>query len=99
MSDFSMAIKLSEEKAKRYVDRFNAIKQDTYAKSLVFNAYYQGHLDAGCDEHTLQKKYEFLLIERNKLLEENARLRDKLNGKDPVKEVLKTPEPKHVLFI
>jgi len=91
MSDFNMAIKLSEEKAKRYIERFNAIKQDAYARSLAFNAYYQGHLDAGCDEHTLQKKYEFLLIERNKLLEELAKTRDQKYGTKPaVKEEVKS---------
>lgn len=96
MSDFNMAIKLSEEKAKKYVDRFNAIKQDAYAKSLVFNAYYQGHLDAGCDEHTLQKKYEFLLIERNKLLEEVAKYRDAKYGNQITQA---PPKPEVGLFL
>jgi len=97
MSDFNMAIKLSEEKAKRYIERFNAIKQDAYARSLAFNAYYQGHLDAGCDEHTLQKKYEFLLTERNKLLEEVAKYRDAKYGNKPA--VKPEPAPAVGLFL
>jgi hypothetical protein len=93
MSELDLVVDLSKQKAKRFVDRMAVIKDDEYVKSHVFNAYYQGHLDAHCDELTLQKKYSFLVVERDKLLEENARLRDKIGG------VKAAPEVKPTLFL
>lgn len=99
MSDLTLVIKLSEEKAKRYIERFNAIKQDAYARSLAFNAYYQGMLDANCDEVTLRQKNAILISERDRLLEDLAKVRDKKVHVTKIKEVEKVKVVSEELFI
>jgi hypothetical protein len=93
MSELDLVVDLSKQKAVRYCERMKITLTNDREYSVAYNAYHQGHLDAHCDELTLQKKYSFLVVERDKLLEENARLRDKIGG------VKAAPEVKTTLFL